>query len=51
MVQTGPRNIIKRLQDSYIRSTDGNGSTDHSQEQFLYVGAPGGGATKYRSFM
>ncbi len=47
-VQTGPRNIIKRLQDTYIRSTD---SADHSQEQLLHVGSPDGGATKYRSFM
>ncbi|MFI8519325.1 DNRLRE domain-containing protein [Streptomyces sp. NPDC085481] len=48
MAQTGPRNIIKRLSDTYIKSTD---NADHSQEQLLHVGTPDNGATKYRSFL
>lgn len=48
LAQTGPRNIIKRLQDTYIRNTD---NADHSQENLLHVGSPDNGATKYRSFM
>ncbi|MCX2185142.1 DNRLRE domain-containing protein [Streptomyces sp. SKN60] len=48
VAQTGPRNIIKRLSDTYIKSTD---TADHSQERLLHVGSPDNGATKYRSFM
>ena len=48
MAQTGPRNIIKRLSDTYIKSTD---TADHSQEHLLHVGTPDNGVTKYRSFM
>ncbi|WP_425247582.1 DNRLRE domain-containing protein [Streptomyces sp. NEAU-NA10] len=48
MVQTGPRNIIKRLQDTYITNVD---DADHSQGHILHVGTPDNGTTKYRSFM
>ncbi|WP_309053823.1 DNRLRE domain-containing protein [Streptomyces sp.] len=48
MAQTGPRNIIKRLQDTYISSAD---NADHSQGHILHVGTPDNGVTKYRSFM
>ncbi|GHE76117.1 hypothetical protein GCM10017778_72340 [Streptomyces vinaceus] len=46
--QSGPRNLIKRLQDTYISSTD---DADHSQGHLLHVGTPDAGATKYRSFL
>ncbi|MER5208269.1 DNRLRE domain-containing protein [Streptomyces sp. NPDC002825] len=46
--QSGPRNLIKRLQDTYISSTD---AADHSQGHLLHVGTPDNGATKYRSFL
>jgi hypothetical protein len=46
--QSGPRNLIKRLQDTYISSAD---DADHSQERLLHIGTPDGGATKYRSFL
>lgn len=48
MAQTGPRNIIKRVQDTYITDAD---TADHSQRHVLHVGTPDNGATKYRSFM
>ncbi|MFF5373020.1 DNRLRE domain-containing protein [Streptomyces sp. NPDC013187] len=48
MAQTGPRNIIKRLQDTYITNAD---NADHSQGHLLHVGTPDNGITKYRSFM
>ncbi|MFJ8665344.1 DNRLRE domain-containing protein [Streptomyces sp. NPDC093600] len=48
MTQTGPRNIIKRLQDTYVSSTSG---ADHSQGHILRVGTPDNGATKYRGFL
>jgi hypothetical protein len=48
MAQSGPRNIIKRLSDTYIKSTD---TANHSGEHVLHVGSPDNGATKYRSFM
>ncbi|WP_367325711.1 DNRLRE domain-containing protein [Streptomyces sp. HUAS ZL42] len=48
MAQTGPRNIIHRLQDTYITTAD---NADHSQGHILHVGTPDNGATKYRSFM
>ncbi len=48
MAQTGPRNIITRLQDTYITNTD---TADHSQRQVLHVGTPDNGTTKYRSFL
>ncbi|MEV6805779.1 DNRLRE domain-containing protein [Streptomyces sp. NPDC051132] len=48
MAQTGPRNIIKRLQDTYITNAD---TADHSQGHVLHVGTPDNGTTKYRSFM
>ncbi|MEV7570189.1 DNRLRE domain-containing protein [Streptomyces tanashiensis] len=46
--QSGPRNLIKRLQDTYISSTD---NADHSQGHLLHVGTPDAGATKFRSFL
>ncbi|MFJ7345736.1 DUF6528 family protein [Streptomyces sp. NPDC101110] len=46
--QSGPRNMIKRIQDTYISNTD---TADHSQERLLHIGTPNGGATKYRSFL
>ncbi|MET9447072.1 DNRLRE domain-containing protein [Streptomyces cinerochromogenes] len=46
--QSGPRNLIKRLQDTYISSAD---TADHSQGHLLHVGTPDNGATKYRSFL
>ncbi|MER5831372.1 DUF6528 family protein [Streptomyces sp. NPDC002130] len=46
--QSGPRNLIKRLADTYVSSTH---QTDHSQGAFLHVGTPDNGATKYRSFL
>ncbi|MEU6477504.1 DNRLRE domain-containing protein [Streptomyces sp. NPDC047017] len=48
MAQTGPRNIIHRLQDTYITNAD---DADHSQGHILHVGTPDNGTTKYRSFM
>ncbi|AXG76387.1 hypothetical protein DVK44_00355 [Streptomyces paludis] len=48
MAQTGPRNIIKRLQDTYITNAN---NADHSQGHLLHVGTPDNGVTKYRSFM
>ncbi|MFE4822951.1 DNRLRE domain-containing protein [Streptomyces sp. NPDC056704] len=48
MAQTGPRNIIKLVQDTYITNVD---DADHSRGRLLQVGTPDNGATKYRSFM
>ncbi|MFI8965477.1 DUF6528 family protein [Streptomyces sp. NPDC053493] len=48
MAQTGPRNIIKRLSDTYISTAD---DADHSQGHILHVGTPDNGTTKYRSFL
>ncbi|MFI1656222.1 DUF6528 family protein [Streptomyces sp. NPDC020472] len=47
-VQSGPRNIITRVQDTYISNLNG---ADHSGEQLLHVGTPDNGTTKYRSFL
>ncbi|MFC9700254.1 DUF6528 family protein [Streptomyces sp. NPDC056943] len=47
-VQSGPRNIITRVQDTYVTNAD---NADHSTGQFLRVGTPDNGATKFRSFL
>ncbi|MDG4857646.1 DNRLRE domain-containing protein [Streptomyces sp. T-3] len=48
VVQSGPRNIITRVQDTYVSSTD---PRDHSAGQILHVGTPDSGATKYRTYL
>ncbi|MFF9625083.1 DUF6528 family protein [Streptomyces griseosporeus] len=48
IVQTGPRNIIKRVQDTYVSSTD---ARDHSAGAVLHIGTPDNGTTKYRSYL
>ncbi|MFG2874535.1 DUF6528 family protein [Streptomyces sp. NPDC048337] len=47
-VQSGPRNIITRVQDTYITNVN---NADHSTGQLLHVGTPDNGTTKYRSFL
>ncbi|MFH8620472.1 DUF6528 family protein [Streptomyces vietnamensis] len=47
-VQSGPRNIITRVQDTYVSNVD---SADHSTEHLLRLGTPDNGTTKYRSFL
>ncbi|MFF9276925.1 DUF6528 family protein [Streptomyces griseosporeus] len=48
IVQSGPRNIIKRVQDTYVSSTD---ARDHSAGAVLHIGTPDNGTTKYRSYL
>ncbi|MEW2620757.1 DUF6528 family protein [Streptomyces sp. NPDC048106] len=48
VVQSGPRNIITRVQDTYVSSTD---PRDHSAGAVLHIGTPDNGVTKYRSFL
>ncbi|QLJ02780.1 DNRLRE domain-containing protein [Streptomyces sp. NEAU-sy36] len=48
IVQSGPRNIITRVQDTYVSSTD---ARDHSTGAVLHIGTPDNGATKYRSYL
>ncbi|MFJ8082916.1 DUF6528 family protein [Streptomyces sp. NPDC096205] len=47
-VQSGPRNIVTRMQDTYITNVN---DADHSGGQLLHVGTPDNGTTKYRSFL
>ncbi|WP_179199667.1 DUF6528 family protein [Streptomyces sp. NRRL B-24572] len=47
-VQSGPRNIITRVQDTYVSNVD---SADHSTEHLLRLGTPDNGTTRYRSFL
>ncbi|GHF52870.1 DUF6528 family protein [Streptomyces griseosporeus] len=48
IVQSGPRNIITRVQDTYVSSTD---ARDHSAGAVLHIGTPDNGTTKYRSYL
>jgi hypothetical protein len=48
LVQSGPRNIITRVQDTYVSNTD---PRDHSAGALLHIGTPDNGTTKYRSFL
>ncbi|MBY8879929.1 DUF6528 family protein [Actinacidiphila acidipaludis] len=48
LVQSGPRNIVKRVQDTYVSNTD---PRDHSDGALLHIGTPDNGATRYRSFL
>ncbi|PKV89983.1 hypothetical protein BX283_7637 [Streptomyces sp. TLI_146] len=48
VVQSGPRNLIKRVQDTYVSSTD---ARDHSAGSVLHIGTPDNGTTRYRSYV
>lgn len=48
VVQSGPRNIITRVKDTYVSSTD---ARDHSTGSVLHIGSPDNGTTRYRSFV
>ncbi|MFD9793617.1 DUF6528 family protein [Streptomyces sp. NPDC059070] len=48
LVQSGPRNIIKRVQDTYVSNTD---ARDHSTGSVLHIGSPDNGTTRYRSLV
>ncbi|GAA0593629.1 hypothetical protein GCM10010394_23720 [Streptomyces crystallinus] len=48
VVQSGPRNIVKRVQDTYVSSTD---ARDHSAGSVLHIGSPDNGTTRYRSYV
>jgi hypothetical protein len=48
VVQSGPRSIVTRVQDTYVSSTD---PRDHSGGALLHIGTPDNGATKYRSYL